>query len=149
MSTNGLGRSLGSLLEPKVPGEAAAPTPRGMGVLMAGTSPLPNRTAARSAEPVQRSGSKTSGDERVVHSRGGELTSKELNRKIRPPVAVRWGLAVGDLIMVGAAGWTLLAPATRGNASGVIVGTLLIGIAAGIGVLAATAESPRSLSAVE
>ena len=63
-------------------------------------------------------------------------------------MTIRWSLAAVDGVMVGLGGWILLMPATRGHTSGVIFGTLLIGIAAGIGVLAATAESTRSKRAI-
>ena len=133
MSTNGLGRGLGSLLEPKPSPAAKGTAVRGMGVLMGGA---PSRVGIALDSRANGSSPAPSMERSESLDRLPALDSTESSSPLSLPQSVRWALVVADLFLVGVAGWIILMAAGSDHTLRLGVGMLLVGTAAGLGTLA-------------
>ncbi len=150
MSTSGLGRGLGSLMEPKNGKDAKRPTSRGFGVLIGdsavapvdsaaklGTVPSPLPSASGAVASVLTPGlaqaptSPSSVGVRVP-SVALELKTSEITQKSPIPRI----LLGADAILVALAGWILMNPAWRGYREGVVLGVVLMALATTLGLIA-------------
>ncbi len=136
MSTNGLGRGLGSLLEPKASPAAKGTAVRGIGVLMGGS---PNRVGIGLDPQPNGSSPATAVERRETLGQIPALDPTKPSSPLSLPQSVRWALVAADLFLLGVAGWILLMPAYSDHRLRLGVGTLLVGTAAGLGTLAVVA----------
>lgn len=155
MSSSGLGRGLGSLLEPKHGADAKRPTSRGFGALIgesSSTSPVdvasqpvgvssaissssPSISIGASAGPslgLTQAPATPSGNNARSNGLAGELKSPK-SAKTGPVPLVLLG---ADAILVGLSGWILISPTWRGHREAVVLGVILMTLATTLGVLA-------------
>ena len=136
MSTNGLGRGLGSLLEPKPSPAGKGATVRGMGVLMGGG---PSRIGIALESQPNGSLPTPSMERSESLDRLPTPDSTESSSSLNLPQSVRWALVAADLFLVGVAGWIILMAAGSDHILRLGIGIVLVGIAAGLGALAGVA----------
>lgn len=151
MSTSGLGRGLGSLMEPKNGKDAKRPTSRGFGVLIGDSNATAPADATNKTGPVPSNGTTVPGTASSLLTPGlaqiptapgssgartnvtaGESKSLE-NRKTGPIPVILLG---ADAVLVAIAGWLLMSPAWRGHREGVVLGVVLMALATTLGLIA-------------
>ena len=137
MSTSGLGRGLGSLLEPKDAASTKRPTSRGLGVLIGeGQAKAPEMPAAGIGDTnnLVSSGLEKSG---AGMAAAAARTSSE-GRESGTAKGVRWmwrSLITADLVLVGVSAWILMEPAVRTQRGATFVGCLLMSVAGILGLV--------------
>ena len=140
MSTSGLGRGLGSLLEPKDAAAVNRPSSRGFGVLIGdAASKAPGMPAERSMN-TDHLVSTLPGAAPQTADVGSDETFGGDGKPVGAATEVRWmwrPLLVADLLLVAVAAWILLYPSLRQQRGAVVIASLLMGVGAILGLLCA------------
>lgn len=138
MSTSGLGRGLGSLLEPKNAASAKRPSSRGFGVLIGdAVSKTPGGPAPGEANTDNLVYPSSVVSESGDVGNGGNVLS-DFEQKSNSGIGVRWicrTLLVADLLLVVVAAWLLIEPTLRAQRGIPVIGGLLMAVATVLGVL--------------
>lgn len=150
MSTSGLGRGLGSLMEPKNGKDAKRPTSRGFGALIGDSSAAPAESAAKTGMVPSSVPSDSNTAPSVLtpglaqapttpNSVGARVSGVALESKtseVRKSGPIPRILLGADAVLVALAGWILMSPAWRGHREGVVLGVVLMALATTLGLVA-------------
>jgi hypothetical protein len=149
MSTSGLGRGLGSLMEPKNWKDAKRPTSRGFGALIGDSASAPADSATKPGTVPSPVPSASGGVPSVLtpglaqaptapSSVGARVPGVLLEPKtseIGKNSPIPRILLGADAILVALAGWILMSPAWRGHREGVVFGVVLMALATTLGLV--------------